>query len=81
MIVDLQHSNCSMSVQGQLKQAQHNAGLQVSVDLPAAIFSLVRPERASVRFGLRTQAAVAAIMQGFQELGWPVRTGETETTR
>ena len=70
-----------MHAQGQIKRAQPTSGdlLQYAkADNPAAAFILVRPERASVRFGLRQRAAVTAILHGLEELGWPTDLTEME---
>ena len=64
---------------GRTKSSQ--GGLLAQAGGPAALFCLVRPERASVRFSLSTQRALSAILQGFGELGWPEVTEEMSFAR
>ena len=70
-----------MHAQRQIERAQPTSGNLLhcaKADSPAAAFILVRPEKASVRFGLRQRAAVTAILHGLEELGWPTALTEME---
>ena len=81
----MQHSHCrwGMPVQAQIKSAQRasqDATQCHKPGTPAALFVLVRPERASVRFELKPRAAFTAILHGLEELGWPANVGDCPVT-
>ena len=71
-----------ITVQGQIMRARPSQGvLLADACSPAALFDLVRPERALVRFRLSTQRALSAVLQGFGELGWPKVTEDMSFAR
>ena len=80
----LSRFRCRMHVQKQIKRAQHAKQETIQfrqADAPAALFVLVRPERASVRFELAQRAAFVAIVNGFEDLGWPAPLGDLDLAR
>ena len=69
-------------MQEQIKRAKRAVkGSGHEAHAPAAVFTLVRPERGTARFELQQRAAVAAILNGFGELGWPQNLWESDIAR
>ena len=59
-------------LQGQIRRSESSRGGSLAhARSPAALFGLVKPEGASVRFSLNLSAVIQAL--GQEDLGWPNR--------
>ena len=60
-----------LTVQGQIRRSESSQGGSLAHCSPAALFGLVKPEGASVRFSLNLSAVLQALSH--EDLGWPDR--------